>query len=59
METRKWMGIAVVVLLSLWMTAQVVSGDKSTTSGILVQDEIRSGDIHVTGDVEFRQMIVI
>ena len=51
MEPKNWMGIAVGVLLSLWMTAQVVSGEKPTTSGILVQDEIWSGNIRLTGDV--------
>lgn len=33
------------------MTAQVVSGEKPTTSGILIQDEVWSGNIHLTGDV--------
>ncbi len=43
--------ITVVVLLSLWMAAQVVSGETTTTSGILIQDEIWSGNVYVTGDV--------
>ncbi len=51
MEMKNCMKITVVVLLSLWMTAKVVSGETTTTSGILVQDEIWSGNVYVTGDV--------
>jgi parallel beta-helix repeat protein len=48
---RNCMRIAAIVLLSFWMTSQVVSAEKSTTSGILVEDEVWSGNIHLTGDV--------
>lgn len=51
MEMKNCMKITVVVLLSLWMTTQVVSGETTTTSGILIQDEIWSGNVYVTGDV--------
>ncbi len=50
-KTRNYLSIAAIALLSLWMTAQVVSGEKPTTSGILIQDEAWSGNIHLTGDV--------
>ncbi len=33
------------------MTAQVVSGEKPTTSGLLIQDEVWSGNTHLAGDV--------
>jgi len=59
MKTRKWMGIACVIFFSLWMTAQLVSGEKPTTSGILVQDEIWSGNIRVTGDVVIPEGITL
>lgn len=44
-KTRSYLSIAAIALLSLWMTAQVVSGEKPTTSGILVQDEVWSGNM--------------
>jgi len=50
-KTRNCMRIAVIVLFSLWMTAQVVSGERPTTSGILVEDELWNGNIYLTGDV--------
>ena len=53
------MGIAVVVLLSLWMTAPVVSVEKPTTSGILVQNEVWSGNIRLTGDVAIPEGITL
>lgn len=53
------MGIAAVIFFSLWMTAQVVSGEKLTTSGILVKDEIWSGNIRVTGDVVIPEGITL
>ena len=51
MESRNYVRIAAIVFLSLWMTAPIVSGEKSTTSGILVQDEVWSGNVHISGDV--------
>lgn len=51
MEMKNCLKITVVVLLSLWMAAQVVSGETTTTSGILIQDEIWSGNVYLTGDV--------
>lgn len=53
------MGIACVIFFSLWMTAQLVSGEKPTTSGILVQDEIWSGNIRLTGDVVIPEGITL
>lgn len=58
-KTRNYMSIAVIVLLSFWMRVQVVSGEKPTTSGILVQDEVWSGSIHVTGDVVIPEGITL
>ena len=40
-KTRNCMRTAAIVLLSLWMTSQVVCGEKATTSGILVQGNLR------------------
>jgi len=59
MEARNCMRIAAITLLSLWMTAQVVSGEKPTTSGILVQDEVWSGNIRLTGDVVIPEGITL
>lgn len=53
------MRIAAIVLLSLWMTARVVSGETTTTSGILVQDEVWSGNVHVSGDVVIPEGITL
>ena len=50
-KRRNCMRIAAIVLLSLWMTAQAVSGERPTTSGILVEDELWNGNIYLTGDV--------
>jgi len=58
-KTRNYLSIAVIALLSLWMTAQVVSGEKPTTSGILIQDEVWSGNIHLTGDVVIPEGITL
>ena len=58
-KTRNCINIAAVVLLSLWMTSQVVSGEKPTSSGILVQDEVWSGNIRVTGDVVIPEGITL
>lgn len=57
--TRNCMRIVAIALLSLWMTAWVVSGEKPTTSGILVQDEIWSGNVHVSGDVAIPEGITL
>jgi len=59
MEMRKCMSIAVVVLLSLWMIVPVASSERPTTSGILVQDEVWSGNIGVTGDVVIPEGITL
>lgn len=53
------MRIAAAVFISLWMTAPVVSGDSPTTTGILVQDEVWSGNIHITGDVVIPEGITL
>jgi len=58
-KTRNYMRIAAIVLLSLWMTTQAVSGERPTTSGILVEDEVWSGNIHLTGDVVIPEGITL
>ena len=50
-KTRNYLSIAAMALLSLGMVAPVISADKPTTSGILVQDEVWTGNIAITGDV--------
>ncbi|TKJ44703.1 hypothetical protein CEE34_10875 [Candidatus Aerophobetes bacterium Ae_b3a] len=59
MEMKNCLKIIVVVLFSLCMTAQVVSGETTTTSGILIQDEMWSGNVYVTGDVVIPEGITL